>query len=162
MMASDPQITFKPAVAADFDYYYAIRSAGMRPHVERLGRVWDEPRELRYHRERFRPESLRMIHADGKRVGFIGVRPETDNSTSIESFCLDPAVQKHGLGSRVLSMVLDEIDQAGGVAVLEVMPRSPAAHLFERFGFEKAGENSELIQYARPMKLAGSAKPQPD
>jgi ribosomal protein S18 acetylase RimI-like enzyme len=141
------KVTFVSATAADFDYFHALRKQTMQPHLARCGVARSEEDWLARHRTRFDPGTLRLIFLDGARAGFVDVRREEDGARNIGLFCLEPAFQGRGLGTRVMEMILSEENSALRLVMIR---GNPAARLYERLGFVAVREKDHLIFYERP------------
>jgi GNAT superfamily N-acetyltransferase len=122
--------TFRPATTADLEDLVEIRAVAMRPDLERLGR-YDAQRVRQRLRDSFFPEYTSIIEVDGELAGSIALRPAEDREW-LEHFYLAPRHQGRGLGSAVLTSVLE---RAGGTVELNVLQGSPARRLYERHGF---------------------------
>jgi ribosomal protein S18 acetylase RimI-like enzyme len=141
---------FVAAKPEDFDYFYALRKETMMPHFLRAGKEWPEEEELALHRERFDTHTLRMIYNGDARIGFVAVRP-VDDAFDIELFCIEPAHQNQGIGTKVLEMIIAEPALLGCKLILDVLHGNPAARLYERMGFVRTPQiHDKLAFYARP------------
>lgn len=159
-MIDKADIAFVPAVPEDLSYFRDLRIKVMRPHVERQGLRWDQIWEDEFHRQLFEQglatNSLYMIHDHGARVGFIGLRADADH-VHLGPFCLEPERQNQGLGTCVLAIVFAEMDVQKRKVELNILKVNPAVHLYERFGFDKVGEDETLFYYERaPQPLTPS------
>jgi GNAT superfamily N-acetyltransferase len=142
-------IAFASASEADFERLLALRVQVMRPHLERLGRYQPERSRARF-REAFDPATMRLILVDGVFAGCVTLAIEADHM-DLGQFYLMPERQGHGLGSRVLALLLAEADAQGLPVKLHVLKLSPAARLYERNGFLKTGEDEWDVYYERPI-----------
>lgn len=123
---------FRNSTPADAAWIAALRAEVMRPDLERLGR-FDPTRVRRRFLDAFSPADTRMIVVAGDPVGCVAVRPDAD-AVWLEHFYIATAHQGSGLGSSVLDHVLTE--HAASTVRLNVLQKSPARRLYERFGFE--------------------------
>ncbi|MFJ4254169.1 GNAT family N-acetyltransferase [Microbacterium sp. NPDC090003] len=111
----------------------------MRPDLERLDRydsTWVRERFLRA----FVPDNTWVIVVDGQDAGSVAVRDESD-AVWIEHFYLDPGVQGRGVGTAVLTRVLEQYG-AGCAFRLNVLQGSAARRLYERHGFRLENEDA--------------------
>ncbi len=124
--------SLRPSTPDDAAWIAELRAEVMRPDLERLGRY-----DPVYVRQRFLnafdPALTRVIVVDGEDAGSIAVRPASDG-VWVEHFYLATAHQGRGIGSRVLSLVLEEHTN-GAPLRLNVLQGSPARRLYERHGF---------------------------
>jgi GNAT superfamily N-acetyltransferase len=134
---------------SDAEVLAGIRAAAMRPSLERLN-VWDEAwARARFLRD-FDPSCAWGISVGSELVGCIALRPDGDEFW-LEHFLLLPPHQGRGIGTQALTAVLDH---AGGRAVrLNVLQRSEARALYERFGFQLDHEDSMIAFMTRPANL---------
>jgi len=142
--------TFRPATGDDVHWIAELKVLVIREHLERL-RPWSEDSARRYLYQRFFPANTRIIEVSGAAVGCVAVRPAPD-SLWIEQFYLEPRVQGQGLGRAVLTALLAECDAAGLPVRLDVLQRSPARRLYERFGFELEHQDDLDVFMLRPAR----------
>lgn len=143
--------TLRPSRVDDAEWIAELRAIVLRDDLERLGR-FDPVRVRERFRRSFDPALTRVIVVDGRDAGSIAVRA-ADDGTWIEHFYLDAALQGRGIGSGILTRVLDEQSLAGarGPLRLNVLQGSPAQRLYERHGFELESEDEIDIFMHRHM-----------
>ena len=93
------------------------------------------------HYERFYPEAeFLVIEQDGQPIGrlYIDRGPE---EISLVDIALIPAARGGGLGTRILREILDEARATGKGVAIHVERFNPALRLYQRLGFQPAGEN---------------------
>lgn len=123
---------FRQLTAADGPALAEIRAVAMRPSLERLGR-YDDTRVRQRFLAAFDPSCAWGLTIQDRLIGCVALRPDGDEFW-LEHFLLLPDYQGQGIGSAVLASILD---QAGDATVrLDVLQRSEARALYERFGFE--------------------------
>jgi ribosomal protein S18 acetylase RimI-like enzyme len=156
----ESEIAFTSAGEESFEDFKNLRKSVMRAHVKRQGLEWDEVKEDKHHRELFDQEELRMIMHKGKRAGYVGVSYDAQKDRVVLGrFCLAAEYQGRGIGSTVMRKILSEAVWRGRTVFLEVLLKNPASRLYERMGFNRIGEDSELAYYE---KLVEDAGPRPD
>jgi GNAT superfamily N-acetyltransferase len=143
-----PEFRFSPAAPADLERLIALRVAGMRPALERIGR-FDPERAHRRLVEQYRPEHTRLIWAGDALAGCVAYAPDGPGRRVLEHFYLDPALSGRGLGSAVMGALMAEADAAGETVVLTVVRQSDANRLYPRFGFAETGRDAVDIFYER-------------
>ncbi|MFI6047252.1 GNAT family N-acetyltransferase [Nocardia sp. NPDC051321] len=126
------------AELADVEPIAELRAVTLRPDLERLGR-YDEHRVRQRLRDGFMAEHTSVIEVAGVFAGCIALRP-ADDGHWLEHFYLDPRLQGQGIGSAVLSRMLESCDRAGIVVRVDVLQGSPAKRLYERHGFTVVSE----------------------
>ncbi|MEV4172055.1 GNAT family N-acetyltransferase [Nonomuraea sp. NPDC049709] len=117
----------------DVEAVAELRAVVLRPDLERLGR-YDEHRVRQRLRDGFVPEHTWMIEVDGTSAGCVALRP-MERTYWLEHFYLDPDLHGRGIGSAVLSGLLERCDREDAVVRLNVLQGSPARRLYERYGF---------------------------
>ncbi|MEU9199653.1 GNAT family N-acetyltransferase [Streptomyces sp. NPDC048332] len=141
----------RPATPDDLEAIVELRAVVMRPDLVRLGR-YDEDRVRRRMRDSYAPEHTSVIVADGRFAGSVTLRPFEDGHC-LESFFLDERLQGRGIGSAVLSVLLDRTDAEGVPVRLNVLQGSAARRLYERHGFVPEREDPVDVFMVRPPVL---------
>ncbi|MFI6166025.1 GNAT family N-acetyltransferase [Nocardia sp. NPDC051052] len=126
------------AELADVEPIAELRAVALRSDLERLGR-YDEHRVRQRLRDGFLAEHTSVIEVAGEFAGCVALRP-ADDGHWLEHFYLDPRLQGQGIGSAVLSRMLESCDRAGIVVRVDVLRGSPAERLYERYGFTVVSE----------------------
>ena len=80
---------------------------------------------------------------------------ENENYIEIGQFYLLPEYQNEGIGSYLLSSVLENSDKTGLLAKLVVLKVNPAISLYRRHGFKIVDSNE--YQYLMEREPGGSA-----
>ncbi len=152
--SSGPVLQLTPADEADFEGLLALRLAAMRESLERAGHF--DPQRARERLSRgFNPAHTRHIMADGQLVGFVVVIPR-ERDWLLDHLYIHPSAQGQGIGSWVLSRVLEEADQRGQAISLTALKHSDANRLYQRHGFVLEAEGEWDLYYRRPAQgLAG-------
>lgn len=128
------RVSFEPALAADAEGLVAIRIAAMRESLERLGRF--DPRRARDRfLAAFEPAATRHVLVDGRRVGFVVVRPQGDGLL-LDHLYLLPTEQGRGVGAAVMAEVLADADAQGLCVRVGALRESAANRFYRRHGFE--------------------------
>lgn len=137
---------------ADFEPLLAMRIDVMREHLERVFR-YKPSRARRIFRGHFDEPGMRLILLDGERVGCVGFRRHAQE-IRIDSFYLDRRLHNSGLGTKILTVLLDEADAMGLPVRLEVLTGSKADRFYLRHGFMKLREDEIEGYYERPAPSA--------
>ncbi|NRQ31504.1 GNAT family N-acetyltransferase [Nonomuraea sp. NN258] len=138
----------RPASAADLDPMLELRAVVMRPDLERLGR-YDEHRVRQRMREAYEPRHTWVIEVGGDFAGCVALRPDA-GSYWLEHFYLNPDLHGRGIGSAVVSRLLEQCDREGVTVRLIVLRGSPARRLYERHGFAFESEDEVDVVMIRP------------
>ena len=152
--SSGPVLQLTPADEADFEGLLALRLAAMRESLERAGHF--DPQRARERLSRgFNPAHTRHILRDGELVGFVVVIPRP-RDWLLDHLYIHPSAQGQGIGSWVLSRVLEEADKRGQAISLTALKHSDANRLYQRHGFVLEAEGEWDLYYRRPAQgLAG-------
>ncbi|HEU5033671.1 MAG TPA: ribosomal protein S18-alanine N-acetyltransferase [Mycobacteriales bacterium] len=81
-------------------------------------------------------------------VGYAGLCAYADDQAFVQTIAVDPAHQRHGIGTALLSALVEEADRRG-CAHLDLEVRAdnpPAIALYERFGFRRIGVRPRYYQ----------------
>jgi ribosomal protein S18 acetylase RimI-like enzyme len=143
-------ITLRPARDDDYDFLSDLHEASMRTYIEAVW-GWDDEFQVQFFRDHFQPERLQIIELDGVAVGVIGFDTNAER-LYIGPFEVDPDVQGRGVGSAAMTQVLAIANGASVPATLQVLQVNPdAKRLYERLGFEVAGETDTHVLMRRPV-----------
>jgi ribosomal protein S18 acetylase RimI-like enzyme len=127
-------IAFRNATTADFDLTYQIKKASIKPYIEQIW-GWDEDVQLNYHVQDFKPDLIKiLINKDGLDIGLLCVM-ESDTSLHIQNFLLCDSAQGNGIGTAVLSNLIEQaksLNKGIGLQVFKVNERAKA--FYERLG----------------------------
>jgi len=145
----------RPASVSDVEAVVELRAVVMRADLERLGR-YDEQRVRQRLRDGFTPAHTWMIEVDGALTGCVALRPARD-AYWLEHFYLEPDLQGRGIGSAVLSRLLEQCDRDDAVVRLNVLQGSSARRLYERHGFTVENEDPVDVFMVRHPSSAGDA-----
>src|ERR1700737_1409443 len=97
-------IGLRAARNEDFVFARSVYFETMRWIVERLF-GWDQVREEKNFAQFFKLDEVRIITADAQDVGWI--QEQVDSTTiNIGSFYVMPAMQRHGIGTQVLQILV--------------------------------------------------------
>jgi GNAT superfamily N-acetyltransferase len=118
----------------------------MRGMIERLF-GWDQSREERNFAEFFKVEEARIIIADGQDVGWIQEQVE-ERTINLGSFYVMPAMQRRGIGTKVLDILLTRAADQSKAMTLAVVKINPARYFYEKRRFRITHED-QLKFYMR-------------
>jgi ribosomal protein S18 acetylase RimI-like enzyme len=141
-------IRLRAATPGDEPFLIELRKLTMTRHLERAG----EPVDDESHRLRARSNLhiAQIVCCNGADIGLIKlVRSATD--WHLQQIQILPGYQGRGIGTAVIRAMLAEAHQACVSVSLNVLHGNPALRLYERLGFQVAGETSiELKMTCRP------------
>lgn len=133
-------LSTRQAATADRDFLYELHVATMRDYVDRTW-GWDEQAQRRMFDQHFEPSRIEVIELDGRAIGMqvIGL---DDASIELGNIEIAPEHQGHGYGTTLIRRVLERGSATGRRVRLQVLKVNPARQLYERIGFELAGETA--------------------
>ena len=135
-------IALRPATAADSEFCFQLHKAAMGEYVAAIW-GWDEQRQRDHHTRGFAPEHWQIITAAGTDAGILIVdyRPTEIYLARIE---IHPDYQGHGIGTRLISALIDEAAQRGQDLVLDVLTVNNRAHaLYQRLGMNEVARHGD-------------------
>jgi GNAT superfamily N-acetyltransferase len=148
-MLLESPVRLEPAIASDLDYLVLLRIEAMRESLERIGR-FDPARARERFASGFSPERTRHIVWEGRRVGFLAVRPHPDHLLLDHLYIL-PGEQGRGIGGEALKSVCRDADALGIPVKVGALRGSDANRFYARYGFTVESESEWDIHYARPI-----------
>ena len=135
-------IALRPATAADSEFCFQLHKAAMGEYVTAIW-GWDEQRQRDHHTRGFAPEHWQIITADGTDAGIfiVDYRPTEIYLSRIE---IHPDYQGHGIGTRLISALIDEAAQRGQDLVLDVLTvNNRAQALYQRLGMKEVARHGD-------------------
>ena len=145
-------LALAPASDDDFEALLALRMAAMRDSLQRLGRF--DPQRARERLSRaFEPAHTRHVLLGGERVGFVVLLPQLQARPPhlvLDHLYIAPPAQRLGVGSWVMTQVLDEADRQGLPVRVTALRLSDANRFYLRHGFELQHESDWDLHYLRP------------
>jgi GNAT superfamily N-acetyltransferase len=152
-MLLDSLLRFEPAQASDLESLVLTRIEAMRESLERLGR-FDPARARERFASGFSPERTRHILWEGRRVGFLVVKPHPDHLL-LDHLYIRPGEQGRGIGAEVLKTVFRDADALGIPVKVGALRDSDANRFYARHGFTVESESEWDVYYTRPVGNAG-------
>jgi GNAT superfamily N-acetyltransferase len=144
-----PSISFAPAGTEDAEALALLRVEAMRASLERLGRFNLERARQRF-LSSFVPEHTRHIVAEGRRVGFVVVRPY-QGELLLDHLYVRPSQQGRGIGAAVLQQVFAQADAARLPLRVGALRESDSNRFYERHGFVLVERSEWDNHYLRPV-----------
>jgi GNAT superfamily N-acetyltransferase len=133
-------IALRPATPADSEFCFQLHKAAMGGYVSAIW-GWDEERQRSFHARSFSPGRWQVITADGTDIGMLDVdyRPAEIYLSRIE---LHPGHQSRGIGTGLISALIDEAMRKGQDLVLDVLTVNHRARaLYQRLGLQEAARH---------------------
>ena len=135
-------VALRPATPADSEFCFQLHKAAMGGYITAIW-GWDEQRQRDSHARSFNPRRWQIITADGTDIGMIDVeyRPAEIYLSRIE---ISPDHQGHGIGTRLVSALIDEARQKGQDLVLDVLTVNHRAQaLYQRLGMTEVARHGD-------------------
>jgi len=135
-------VTLRPATTADSEFCFQLHKAAMGDYITAIW-GWDEQRQRDFHARSFNPGRWQIITTDGTDIGMIDVeyRPAEIYLSRIE---IHPKYQGDGIGTRLISALIDEAGQNGQDLVLDVLTVNHRAQaLYQRLGMTEVARHGD-------------------
>jgi ribosomal protein S18 acetylase RimI-like enzyme len=126
-------IELRLATGADSEFCYQLHKAAMGEYITAVW-GWDEQVQRDFHARAFSPGQWRIITASGADAGVLHVeyRPGEIYLARIE---IHPDYQGRGIGTHLISVLIDEAGRNGQALVLDVLTVNRRARaLYQRLG----------------------------
>jgi ribosomal protein S18 acetylase RimI-like enzyme len=130
---TEPAIALRPATPADAEFCYRLHQAAMGEYVTAIW-GWDEQVQRAFHERAFNPGRWQIITAGQADIGMLDVdyRPGEIYLARIE---IHPGHQGQGIGTRIISALVEEAERKGQHLVLDVLTVNRRAQaLYRRLG----------------------------
>ncbi len=132
--------TTRPATDADIEWLDPFYEALMKPYVE-LTHKWDKTK----FRKSFSPEHTGIIQSDGQDIGMLKVERK-NKYIFLGDIQIKKEFQRKGIGSRLISELIQQSKSEGLPIRLRVLKGNPAIRLYQRLGFAVARELDNCYQ----------------
>ena len=135
-------VALRPATPSDSEFCYQLHKAAMGDYITAIW-GWDEQRQRDSHNRKFNPGRWQIITAGAIDIGMLDVehRPGEIYLSRIE---LHPDHQGHGIGTRLISALIDEATQNGQDLVLDVLTvNNRAQALYQRLGMKEVARHGD-------------------
>lgn len=132
----------RSAVGADSEFCYQLHKAAMGGYVTAVW-GWDEQAQREYHARAFNPGQWQIITAGGADIGMLNVerRPGEIYLARIE---IHPDHQGRGIGTGLISALIDEAGRKGQDLVLDVLTVNHRAQaLYQRLGMKEVARHGD-------------------
>ena len=142
MTCSTPSIALRPATPADAEFCYQLHKAAMGGYITAIW-GWDEQVQRAFHERAFTPHQWQIISAGQADVGMLDVdyRPGEIYLSRIE---VHPGHQGQGIGTQIISALLDEAERKGQDLVLDVLAVNHRAQaLYRRLGMTEVARHGD-------------------
>jgi ribosomal protein S18 acetylase RimI-like enzyme len=135
-------IELRAASDADSEFCYQLHKAAMGAYVTAIW-GWDEQTQRDFHARAFNPGHWQIITEGGVDIGMLDVeyRP---NEIYISRIEICPDHQGQGIGTRLISALIDEASQKGQALTLDVLTVNERAQaLYRRLGMTEVARHGD-------------------
>jgi ribosomal protein S18 acetylase RimI-like enzyme len=135
-------IALRPATPADSEFCYQLHKAAMGSYVTATW-GWDEHVQREHHARAFNPGRWQIITVAGTDIGMLDTehRPDEIYLARIE---IHPDYQGHGIGTRLIGVLIDEARQNGKALILDVLAVNHRAQaLYQRLGMTEVARHGD-------------------
>ena len=144
-----PEVELRPATAEDEAFLLAVYAGTRREELALTG--WDaaatdaflrmqSAAQDSHYRQHFPDAAFDVVMVDGVAAGRLYV-DRRDTEIRIIDIALLPEHRGRGIGTALLTPILDEAETAGRTVVINVERENPARRLYERLGFVRVAEH---------------------
>ena len=135
-------IALRQASPADTEFCYQLHKAAMSEYITAIW-GWDEQVQRAFHERAFNPHRWQIITTGQADVGMLDVeyRPGEIYLSRIE---IHPGHQGHGIGTRIISALVEEAQRTGQDLVLDVLTVNRRAQaLYHRLGLMEVARHGD-------------------
>jgi GNAT superfamily N-acetyltransferase len=135
-------IALRPATPADAEFCYQLHKAAMGEYITAIW-GWDEQVQRAFHEGAFNPHRWQIITAGQAGIGMLDVDYRA-GEIYLSRIEIHPGHQGHGIGSRIISALLEEARRQGQDLVLDVLTVNPRAQaLYRRLGLTEVARHGD-------------------
>ena len=135
-------VAVRPATLADAGFCYELHKAAMGEYITAIW-GWDEQVQRAFHQHAFNPDRWQIITAGQAAIGMLDIeyRPGEIYLSRIE---IHPGHQGRGIGTRIISALMDEAQRTGRDLVLDVLAVNRRARaLYRRLGLTEVTRHGD-------------------
>ncbi|MFV2175269.1 GNAT family N-acetyltransferase [Actinomadura sp. LOL_016] len=147
-------VVLRSATPADSEFCFQLHKAAMGDYVTAIW-GWDEQAQRDYHTRGFDPGHWQIITADGADIGMLDVEYRA-TEIYLARIEVHPDHQGRGIGTNLITALLNEAEQQGKDLVLDVLAVNHRAHaLYRRLGLQETARHGDddikiTMRYTRP------------
>jgi ribosomal protein S18 acetylase RimI-like enzyme len=135
-------IALRPATLADAEFCYQLHKAAMGEYITAIW-GWDEQVQRAFHQRAFNPYRWQIITAGQTAIGMLDVDYRL-GEIYLSRIEIHPGHQGEGIGTRIISALLDEAERTGQDLVLDVLTVNRRARaLYRRLGLTEAARHGD-------------------
>ncbi len=152
----------RPVADADRPFLVALYGSVREPELAHL--PWDESTRAAFIEHQFAAQdahyranypgaTLDVVEVDGEPAGRLYVH-RGPSDIRIMDIAIAPAFRGRGIGTGLLEALVEEAERSGRKLSIHVEQNNPARTLYDRLGFEPAGEHGVYVLMERYVKTA--------
>ena len=152
-----PDIELRPVADADRPFLVGLYNSVREPELAHL--PWDDAMKRAFVEQQFAAQddhyrtnypgaTLDVVEVDGEPAGRLYVH-RGPSDIRIMDIALAPAFRGRGIGTSLLRALMEEAAESGRRLSIHVEMNNPARSLYERLGFEPAGEHGVYLLYVK-------------
>ena len=150
---STETVALRPVTEGDREFLVELYGSVREPELAHV--PWDEATRRAFieqqfaaqdahYREHYPGATLDVIEVDGEPAGRLYVH-RGQRDIRIMDIALAPAFRRHGIGSGLLRALIGEASASEKTLSIHVEMNNPARRLYERLGFQPAGEHGVFV-----------------
>jgi ribosomal protein S18 acetylase RimI-like enzyme len=147
-MQADHALSQRPAARADAEWARQTHHAAVRAVVERQFGGWNEAQQDRFFENDWTGGTFQIIEYEGQPCGYVSVDDRPDE-VHVRELVIAPAFQYRGIGTAVMSAVIETARQRQVPVLLGTLHENVAANLYRRLGFVEVGKNDSHTLFRR-------------
>jgi ribosomal protein S18 acetylase RimI-like enzyme len=142
------KISRRPALDSDTAFAREAHHQAYRDIVERQFGSWSETDQDRFFASDWHDSRFEIILADGTPCGYLCVE-DGDEDLHVREIVLLPTFQGQGIGTRLLSDVIERARARGVPVHLGTFPKNRALGLYRRLGFRETERSATHVLLER-------------
>lgn len=129
------ELFLRPCLIEDKDFVYNVKKSTMKSYVEKSWGVWDENFQRRRFNRNFNLDNSQIMQLNGEDIGILIIE-ENPMVIQIDNIQILPDYQNEGIGSMILTNIIQKAVKKGKTVKLQVLKTNPKAKkLYEHLGF---------------------------
>jgi ribosomal protein S18 acetylase RimI-like enzyme len=159
-----PEAHLRPVADGDRAFLVDLYGSVREPELARVD--WDGATKRAFVEQQFAAQdhhyrsnypgaTLDVVEVDGERAGRLYVH-RGPSDIRIMDIAVAPAYRGRGIGTRLIEALIEEAEASGRKLSIHVEMENPARRLYERLGFEPAGEHGVYVLMERPPARTAS------
>jgi len=140
-------VNLRPARADDYAFALGLYVETIKPYTVEFMAWVDEVENARFARL-WTSSDTQMITLDERDVGWLEAS-DTGPEIFLKQLYVTPALQRRGIGTQVMWLLLEEWQGTRKPILLGVLKNNPARRFYERLGFTVVGETDMKFMMRR-------------